>query len=336
MLSPRIDWGAFCAEIAVLHESGVPVLDALEDMCHDPDLGPLQDIARVALRRLRQGQNLAQAFAEAPPLVHSALESGERSGRLSTALLRAAEQWRWREQWRRDLLAALRYPAVVLLLLFGVLVAMVQVLLPAMQNLVELSGSEMGQSGRWLAALSEVSSAAWLAGGALLVLVFVGTVQGLYRGLFVSASQWSRLWGLRAWRDGLMATYYRQVGDLYASGVALIDAMESSLPKNGPLPLRQTLSDTTGALRRGHSLANALAPGFRHDEARRLRVAERSGTLEACWMELAQRAEARTRAALHELQAAMGPILSLLAGGLLLWIVMAVLWPLYGALGSFG
>ena len=126
----------FVRQLALLVNSGVSLLQALELLQQQVDEPGLRSSLEEILQQLHTGHKLSVAFAEHPnvfgPLVVAMIKLGEESGALAKSLERLAE---WLENDQRTLLrvrSALIYPAIVVIL-SGVLTLLLFVfVLPAL------------------------------------------------------------------------------------------------------------------------------------------------------------------------------------------------------------
>lgn len=162
----------FARQLALLVNSGVGLLQALELLQQQVDEPGLRSSLEEILQKLHSGHKLSVAFAEHPdvfgPLVVSMIKLGEESGALAKSLERLAE---WLESDQRTLLrvhSALIYPAIVvilsgvltLLLFVFVLPAFVEVFagfqlkLPWLTRAVLFVVSQLRNPLTWLVALA--------------------------------------------------------------------------------------------------------------------------------------------------------------------------------------
>jgi type IV pilus assembly protein PilC len=118
---------------------------------------------------------------------------------------------------------------------------------------------------------------------------------------------------------------------LYASGIALLDALSTAENASGNLAIRDSLRTASRRITEGHDIASAfeLTGLFPQLVTRMLRIGEQTGCLDTALGNVVHFYERDTKETIERLQASAEPVLTLTLGALMLWIVFAVLGPVY-------
>lgn len=119
--------------LAILVQSGVPVLEAMQLAADTLGNRALRAAFQSAAARVREGSALANAIAENglfPPLAVRLIASGEKSGRLGTLLGQAAGEQTQQLAQRLAWIAALLGPLVILLVGGVILLIVLAIMLP--------------------------------------------------------------------------------------------------------------------------------------------------------------------------------------------------------------
>jgi len=118
---------------------------------------------------------------------------------------------------------------------------------------------------------------------------------------------------------------------LSAAAVPLLEALAIAAQVVHVRPLRQALAKVSLRVREGQSFARALAESrqFPPIAVRLIQSGERGGRLDVMLGEAAQHQQRELDTALGVLGAALGPVVILLVGGLVLFIVLAILLPIF-------
>jgi general secretion pathway protein F len=126
---------AFNDELAALARAGVPLRDALGELSGDLPKN-LARISRTVGVRMEQGASLADALAAEgtnfPPVYRALVTAGIRSGRLPAALEQFGGAARRTAVLRRMIASSLLYPAIVLLLAYGLFLFFVMRIAPVL------------------------------------------------------------------------------------------------------------------------------------------------------------------------------------------------------------
>jgi len=158
-LTKRIDLGHLFAELSVLLNAGFTIDRALGAV--------VSGEANVARRKQLQavldittgGRSIAEAFLTLPGIsgdVAALLASGERSGKMAFICQRLAETFEAKAKRRAAVVGALTYPAFLLVVMFGALIVLATVLVPALEPIFEGSSAPRPLTMRMLSALGTV------------------------------------------------------------------------------------------------------------------------------------------------------------------------------------
>ena len=124
------------ATLAILVESGVPLLQALAAGAKVMTLLPLRRAVEGATQRVREGSSLHRALGSSklfPPILIHLVSSGEASGRLSHVLAQAARQQELENETRVGVLTRVLEPAVIVATGLAVLLIVLAILLPIIE-----------------------------------------------------------------------------------------------------------------------------------------------------------------------------------------------------------
>jgi general secretion pathway protein F len=132
----QLDAARLAATLSILVGSRVPILQALEAGTGVMTLLPMRESLAIAARGVREGMPLARALGATrafPPVMVHLIASGETSGRLDEALVRAARQQQSDLATRIAAFAAIFEPVMILFMGGVVLTIVLAILLPIFQ-----------------------------------------------------------------------------------------------------------------------------------------------------------------------------------------------------------
>lgn len=333
----------FSRQLATLIESGIPIVRALQLLQEQVSSKRLGRIVGETLVDLQQGRYLSEAIAKrqgAFPSIYSRLiEVGERTGNLEMVLRQLAIYLEKEEALVRKIRGAMAYPSFVLVLAIGVVFLMLTVALPPLMGLFESFGAELPLPTRILLALTTFfSTYKWYILGAILALV-VGAVIVVRsrpgRLLFDTALLRLPLIG-RVTIQGAVARMCRSMSTLLQAGLSMPEIIAMSVRTQSNRVIASALEQVRTELLQGHGLAEPLAkrklfPGML---VQMVRVGEETGALDSNMETLAIFYEEEVDRAVAAMAGAMEPALTVFIGGLVGFVALAVIMPMYSLMGS--
>jgi type IV pilus assembly protein PilC len=305
----------FSRQFATLISSGMPMLRSLYTLEEQTEDEMLKK-AIVAVREdVESGSSVAQAMESQPgvfdPLYRSVVRAGEGSGRLEEALDRVAYQLERLDDLRRQVKSAMTYPAVVIALAGVVMIVVVAVIVPVFANIFkELAADQPGLSDqlptmtRMTVAFSHFTTHNWYIEIAL-------TIGGLY-GFF----RWKKTERGRKQWDRFKLRIPR-IGDV--------------VRKVGLARWSRTFSGMISSGKRGGTIAEPIA---RHEVfppmvEHMVSVGEESGQLETMLSKIAEFYESEVDAKIKALTALIEPLMIILVGSIVGFIVISMYLPIF-------
>lgn len=230
-LTKRIDLGQLFAELSVLLNAGFTIDRALGAVVSGEANAAKRKQVQGVLDVTTGGRSIAEAFLTLPGIsadVAALLASGERSGKMAYICQRLAENFEARAKRRTAIIEALSYPAFLLVVMFGALIILATVLVPALEPIFEGSSAPRPLTMRMLSALGTVFTE--------YPFVFpLAALVGLLAYLLVSRSSAARnalshwsvkipLFG-RLFTNAALARYLETLSLLLGNGVTMSEAL---------------------------------------------------------------------------------------------------------------
>lgn len=328
----------FTRQLATLLAAGLPIDEALAALGEQGEDERSRSLV-VALRaRVMEGAGLAAAFADYPEsfpeIYRASIAAGEQSGRLATVLERLADYAESRDALRQQLLTALAYPILLSLVAVAVVTGLLVYVVPQIVGVFASMKQELPLPTTLLIGLSGLAKR-WG------IIFFMGLVAVLFALRFALRREavrmvWHR-WLLRLPLVGKLtrasntARAARTLALLSASAVPLLDALAISAQVVPNLPMRDALRRAAHKVREGGAFSRALADSgyFPPVAVRLIASGERSGQLERMLDEAAAHQARELDRWLAVLTAVLGPVVILLVGAMVLFIVLAILLPIF-------
>lgn len=336
-ISP-VDLALITRQLATLVQSGTVLEEALATVAEQAEKPRIKSIVMAVRSRVLEGHTLAAAFSDFPAvfpdLFNATVAAGEQTGRLDVVLDRLADYTEFRQQLRQKIMLALLYPVLLTVVAILVVTALLTYVVPQVVSVFNNIGQELPLLTLSLIAISNFLKSKGIFLLAALVALGIAARIGLrgpkarlyFDRLLLSlplASKFSR--SLNA------ARFARTFSILTASGVPVLEGMLISAKVLGNSAMRQGVEDAASRVREGGSLHQNLAKcGYFPPITIHLIG---SGEASSRLGEMLERAAANQERDIETLIAtAMGifePLLILTMGGVVLYIVLAILLPVF-------
>jgi general secretion pathway protein F len=334
---PRAQVSLAVRQLADLVEAGVLLPEALQSVGSQTPVPTLAHALSDVAQRVRQGESLAASCAAHPklfsPLTRAMLAAGAESGRLDTVLTQLADYLDARDALTQKLTTALLYPALVALVSFGVVLAMVTYVMPQVVSVF----AQGKQTLPWLTQ-ALIGLSAFVRANALSILL---AVCGLLVVLVV-CSRWQRTrhgWDRVLLAVPILGAFVREVeltrflqtlAMLTAAGVPLLSAFAAARKVVQRTPLRIAVESAERDVAQGSAITPALASTgqFPPMVLQLASNGESTGKLPAMLQRAARISQQSVERRAVWLTALIEPALIVVMGGLVLVLVLAVMLPI--------
>jgi len=335
--SARFPLQLFSQELAVLLDSGIALLEALNTLREKEANASVRQALDAVVAEVEQGRPLSSAMQAQPQafdeLVCAIVAANERTGQLSVALAQHAKYLAWVDGLRQRLIAACVYPLMLLGVGGAVILFLLLYVLPRFAGILDGLHSDLPWGSRVLLRFGSTAGAhPLLVTGALLGVVVLAVLG------FRQKSMRLRLQSLAWTLPGLgprlrvlaLARLYRSLAMLLAAGVPVLQALRI-VRDVVAAPWREAVAQAAAQVERGERLSDAFdAQDLATPVARRmLRVGERSGEVPAM-LERAAAFHDEEAVRLTELLTRMiNPALMLIMGVVIGGIIVLMYMPIF-------
>ena len=324
-------------QLATLVGAGLPLDEALDAVAQQAEKQPVRALVMAVRSRVLEGQSLAASLGEFPAsfntLYRSTVAAGEQSGFLDRVLENLADYTeRQFEAWR-NVEMALLYPVVLFFVALLIVGALMVFVVPDMIRVLDNMGRELPWTTRLLIGASAWTQQWWWAlllglGAAVLA------VQRLLRRPLLRLAWDRQKLSLpllrRITRAASAARYANTLSILNGSGVPLVEAMGIASEVVSNAWLQRRLREAAQRVSEGASLRTGLE-GVGHFPPMLLHMVasgEASGELDAMLDKVARHQQAEVERVVTTLVALFQPLMLLLMGGMVMFIVIAILMPI--------
>ncbi len=324
-------------QLAVLVHAGLPLVEALTALVEQVDKEKLKRVLGDVKQRVNEGASLADALAAHPrvfgELYVNMIRAGEHSGALEIVLVRLADFTESQARLRSKILATMAYPAAMMVIGTGVIGILFTVVIPKLVKIFEDTKATLPWMTRALIAFTGFITQWWWA--VLAGLVLAGWAFLRWKRTPAGKARWHRfvltvpVFGRLA-RVIAIGRFARTLSTLLKSGVPLLTAMDIVKNVVGNVRLAEVIDQARDAIREGESIAAPLKrsgefpPLVHHMVA----VGERSGALEEMLANVADAYEAQVETTVTALTSLLEPVMIVVMGGVVGFIVFSVLMPI--------
>jgi len=324
-------------QMASLSRAGLPLADVLKLVADQAGSRRLARPLASIRARVVEGGSLSQAMAEQPALFPNlysrSVAAAEQAGRLDDVLARLADHAERRLALSRGVAMALVYPALLALIALAVVWGLVGFVVPRVVGVFEGAQQTLPWATRSLLAVSDLIAVhgLWLfvalglaVGGGVLLLRRPGPRLVADR-LALQLPLAGRLARIHA-----SALFARTLAILIGSAVPAVEALAAAAEVLGNRKVRADLGQAAARVREGSSIADALtdADWLTPLTRRLIRGGEQAGELGAMLDHAADLQEADLNDAGQVLLGVLQPVLILVVGLIVLYIVLAILLPI--------
>jgi type IV pilus assembly protein PilC len=326
-------------QLSTMVSSGMSLLRAFYILEEQTDSKLLKQVIAQVRRDIEAGISLSDALERHPkvfsPLYVAMARTGEAAGILEDTLQRVADQLEKQESLRRQVKAAMAYPILIGTFSFGVLLALVAFLVPVFEKIFKDFGGDLPAITQFSVALSHLVTDRWY----LLIAGIVATI--------FAFKQWkSSSWGRPQWdafklripaRIGdvihkiALARWSRTFSGMVHAGVPILQAIEITGQTAGNTGLERAMENVRESVRRGGTIAEPLRQSavFPAMVTHMVSVGEDTGNLDGMLNKVADFYEDEVATAVKALTSILEPIMIVLVGGIVGFIVISMYLPMF-------
>ena len=326
-------------QLATMVASGMSILrcfHVLEETTENEKLKEVLDQVRLDIEA---GISMSDALEKHPDtfdeLYIAMTRTGETAGMLEESLDRIADQMEKRDSLKRQIRAAMAYPLMIGGFAATVLLALVAFLVPVFEEVFKDFKGELPAITKVSVGMSHFVTGRWY----LLIGIVVGTIY-LFR-------KWKKSsWGRFQW-DKIKLKFPARIGDvihklalarwsrtfsgLVHSGVPLLQAIDITAKTAGNAHIERAMDDVKKSVQRGGTIAQPLRESnmFPSMVAHMVGVGEETGNLDGMLGKVADFYEDEVAAVIKALTSILEPVMIMVVGGIVGFIVISMYLPLF-------
>jgi type IV pilus assembly protein PilC len=328
----------FTIHIATFQESGIPLVQALRALAQESASLKFHTMIEGLINRISGGTTFSEALAQYPKIFDQhyvqMVATGEASGQLDARLIELVTYLEWRQEIRSQVKQSSTYPLVITGLLFLVITLLMTFTLPKFITLLEGFNVPLPLPTRIVIALSDIFSNYWF------LLPVLPAVPYLFYWI-MKRTQQGRLtldrWKLKLPLFGslqkkiALSRFAHHFSSLHVAGIDTPEALRIVEELVGNLAISTVIQWIRHEVSTGKSLSQLLSRSgeFPSFVVQMFAAGEESGNMEGTLKKVSQYYDREIPIAIKRAFTLIEPLILVLMGGLVLFIALSVLLPIY-------
>jgi type IV pilus assembly protein PilC len=328
-----------CLHLEQLSRAGVPIHEALADVRDSTESSKLRDIMSDVLEKVKSGSSFSDALSNYPRVFNEIfvglIAAGEKNGNLTDSFVNMSNHMKWTNDLRRKVKKATTYPVVLLLVMSAVIAILMVAVVPKLLNFITTQGFAIPIHTRALIYVSEAFQSSWYLIFGIPTLIFFGSLT-MYR---ISEP-------FAYWMDGMLlrlpaigptvrkinlARFTHFFSVMFKSGINIPEALLASRDVVKNRVIKESVEIVYRSIVEGNNLTSSLriSNQFPTLVIRMFKVGEDSGNMNDAMSNIKFFYDREVNDSVDAMVGMIQPILTLVMGGLIFWVIAAVFGPLY-------
>lgn len=333
----------FTRQFSTMIGSGLPLAEALR-ILKNQSKPTMKSIIEKILTEVEGGSTLADAISGSDggfsPVYIAMVRAGESAGVLDNVMGKLAESLEKQREFRSKTKGALVYPVIIMVAMVVIATIMMIFVVPRLTAMYKDFGAELPGPTKVLMAVSEFVVNFWY----FVFAALVGTWYGLLR--------WSKtevgalvleqivfkipIWG-KLKKDIILTEFTRTVSVLLGAGIPILDALQIVAGTLGSIVFGMQIKQAGTYVEKGLGLSEAITrlDGFPPILSQMVAVGEETGKLDDILAKLSRYYESESEVKIKALTTAIEPLIMILMGIGVGFLVIAVIMPIYNLTSQF-
>ena len=337
----------FTFHMEQLIKAGVPILDAISDLRDSyPANSQLKVVTAALAEDIQSGKNFSQALAVHPSIFGevyvSTVRVGEQSGKLHQVLAELAEMLEWQDDLTTQAKKIMTYPIIALTVITGVITFLMTMVVPDLVTFIKSIGMEIPPLTQALIDTSDFLINYWY-----ILIITIATVIALtiishkkipkVRRFFDKIFIIMPLFGAIVLKLKI-SRFTKYFALMYASGITVLETLEMCKSVVRNMVIEEAIELARTQISEGEGISSSFAnvgifPPF---VIRMMSVGETGGGLDESLYNISHFYTKEAKAGIDKIEPMVIPLLTLVVAALLIWIVLAVIPPIFDIVSKLG
>ncbi|MEI6327261.1 MAG: type II secretion system F family protein [Candidatus Roizmanbacteria bacterium] len=335
----------FTREMSIMLNAGMTISSSMDILMQQTNKPAMKDLLNEIDVKIRSGSSFSAVLNQYPryfPRIYvSLIKAGEASGKLTDILLKLADDMEKQREFVSKVKGALTYPALIIVGVIGVVFVLITFVVPQLLGLYKDLNIELPLTTRLLVTASDFMSAWWpfiLLGIGVAIFFarkYLNTEKGRYW-------RYATLMSLpilgNVMKMSSLVTITRTLSLLISSGVLVLESIGIVKDATDNIVYQHALDRVYYSIQKGLTISFSLEKesAFPPILVQMTAVGERTGKIDEILHKMSDYFESESNIAIKSMMTAVEPLILVVLGGIVLFIVMAVITPIYSLTGSIG
>src|SRR5258707_1020402 len=340
----RTELITFCFHLSQLLKAGVNIIEALTDLRDTVDNPGFRQVIASLLEDIEGGLKLSEAMANHTYCFDNVfvalVRAGEQSGQMTEVLDELSENLKWQDEMASQAKKALVYPALVFVVIIGVIFVLMIVLVPQLAATFKTLVPKLPRETEVLIFISNIFVRWWylllgipaaLVAGAL---AFARTNERAQRAIDEIGLKMPILGQVR--QKIILARFSTYFALLYKAGISVLDCIQICEKIVGNRVMEEGLQRVGRSISEGQGISAAFAATklFPPLVLRMLRVGESTGGLDTALRNVSYFYNRQVRDSISRMQTLLGPATTVVLGMLIVAILYSIFLPIYDVISK--
>ena len=325
-------------QMATLLGAGLPIVEALNALIDQTENLRLKKVITQVRESVNEGSSLADAMSRFPKvfseLYVNMINAGESSGALDIVLKRLADFMESQVMLRNKVLSTLSYPLILVIVGIAILSFLLIYVVPKVVRIFDELQQALPIPTMILISVTDFLRDYWW-----VLLLVIGGILFALRQYFTTES------GHRSYDQMILkipltgkllriivtTRFARTLAILLNSGIPLLRSMDIARAVVNNAIISEVIESAIEAIREGEAIAEPLRRSkvFPSMVTHMIAVGEKTGELEQMLFRVSEAYDSEVETTISRMTSLLGPIVILLLGGVVLFIVLAILLPMF-------
>jgi type IV pilus assembly protein PilC len=326
-----------------LDRAGVSIIDSIQDLKETADSSKIKNLMQELYESIKNGNLFSESLAKRPeifkPTYIGLIAMGEKTGNLSNSFLNIVEDIKWNIEIRRKTRKAVLGPLFGIILMFAVLGIMTAVVVPKVTGFLAAQSIGLPFLTIALISFSDFVQNYWL-----LIITTPPSIWAIFRilGNFPKFSVKIDYFKLKIPIFGPIITkiesakFCQFFAMTFKSGLGVLECLDSASVTLKNKAIKSAISFVRQQVSDGQSLSGSISATkfFPNLVVRMFKVGEESGNMEGSLKNIKYFYDKEINDSIERIVSLIQPTITIIMGGMIAWIAVAVFGPIYSTFSN--
>jgi type IV pilus assembly protein PilC len=330
-------------QFAIMLNAGLTLIDSLEILKKQASKMVMKDMLADIDKTLREGKSFSQALAKYPKYFShfyvALVKSGEASGKLDIILVKLAENLEFQKEFKSKIKNALIYPVVIISAMVAMIFVLLTFVVPRLTELYDNFQIELPDNTKRLIAVSSFLEAYWIYVIVGVVVVIIGLLRfgKTPRGkrIFDTIVLYIPVFG-NVIKTAALVDATRTLSILIGSGVPILDGLAIVVDVNSNVLFKDAFQRVRDKVEKGLSIGGAMSSEtiFPDSLIQMTIVGQQTGHLDETLVKISDYYQTESEIAVKALLTLIEPLILIVLGVTVGFLVMSVITPIFSLTSS--